>query len=217
MDPLKIAYLGGSKGLGLSVLNICDQDKFLFSRSATNVAGNFTKVDLDFTKPKDQQALLEKLKDIKCSHIYYFAGGGPYGKFSDQKLRSHEWAMELNLIFPVRLLHWALKQDFIKQVIFVGSAIAEARPDPRAASYAAAKHGLKGLISSINAEGCSKDIRLFSPGYMDTDMVPKGAEVRSQTGVVMDPDQVAQSFIAWSKQGPKNWHLEIKTESQLLN
>jgi NAD(P)-dependent dehydrogenase (short-subunit alcohol dehydrogenase family) len=81
-------------------------------------------------------------------------------------------------------------------VILLGSAVAEASADPGAASYCAAKHALKGLIASLRAEIPAWDLRLFSPGYMDTEMLPGNAAARRQG--VYSPARMARELWDWS-------------------
>ena len=104
------------------------------------------------------------------------AGGGPHGKFQSKEFKDHLWAYKLNLLFPAELIHWSLRNLSLKQFVLVGSSVAESNADPLASSYSSAKHGLKGLVSSINAEGCDFDLRLFSPPYMDTDLLPNNSQ-----------------------------------------
>ena len=73
----------------------------------------------------------------------------------------------------------------------VGSAVAQDKPDPGASSYSSAKHGLKGLCESLQKESPKCAIHLFSPGYMDTDLLPANAWPRQQ-GLVEDVNSVAK-------------------------
>ena len=83
-------------------------------------------------------------------------------------------------------------------MIFIGSDIADSQPDPKAGSYCAAKHGLRGLISSVVAEGDSRDIRFFRPGYMDTALLPPNAKPRREGRTLLNPRDVAQNFVQWA-------------------
>ena len=84
----------------------------------------------------------------------------------------------------------------------MGSSVAEDKADPGAASYAAAKHALKGLLESVILEKPDLDVRLFSPGYMDTGMLPQNAWPRQQ-GLAEDPDAVARRLWQWSNSAVK--------------
>lgn len=131
----------------------------------------------DFTNADKSSDALAELEEWQPHRIFYFAGGGPYGLYEKKEWKDHFWCYRLNLLFPAQLLHASMKWQSVVQWVVIGSEVAEAKPDPLASSYASAKHGLKGLIESLKQES-KRDIRLFSPGYMDTDLLPPGASVR---------------------------------------
>ncbi|MCB0412414.1 MAG: SDR family NAD(P)-dependent oxidoreductase, partial [Bdellovibrionales bacterium] len=147
------------------------------------------------TLPSSLQALLE----LKIDRIICFTGGGPYGDFDAKDWKDHQWALQVSLHFPLQLAHVSFANPYIRQWIFVGSAVAESKGDPQASSYAAAKHGLKGWFESVRQES-QRDIRLFSPGYTDTRMLPHKAEVR-QKGGLWSPEAVSDRLINWMQQG----------------
>lgn len=138
--------------------------------------------------------------------IFYFAGGGPHGAYSSKKFSDHMWAMNVSYLAFASILHFVLNQfSNLKhlQIIAIGSSIAESKPDFHAASYSAAKHALKGLISSIQLEYSQPDVRLFSPGYMKTKMLPPMAWVYQLNGLVASPKQVASILSEWSLNSAK--------------
>lgn len=135
------------------------------------------------------------------TRIFYFAGGGPYGAFSKKKFSDHMWAMNVSFLAFASILHFVVSQNSNLndlQIIAIGSAVAESKPDYQAASYSAAKHALKGLVSSIQLEYSQADIRLFSPGYMQTKMLPPMAWVYQLNGLVASPKLVASILSEWS-------------------
>jgi NAD(P)-dependent dehydrogenase (short-subunit alcohol dehydrogenase family) len=95
-----------------------------------------------------------------------------------------------------RLLHALARARRFEQVILIGSAVAEADGDPGAASYAAAKHALRGLYKSLRLDYPQWDVRLCSPGYMDTALLPPQARARAKG--VYDPAQVASEIWLWA-------------------
>ena len=134
----------------------------------------------DFSVLPVAENLLTEIKNFKPTHIIYCAGGGPYGNFETKKWSDHVWALNVNFLFPAELLHvlstTSILVDHLKKVIFVGSAIAESQPDSKASSYAAAKHALKGLVTTVQLESTlSFKVKLFSPSYMLTDLLPKNS------------------------------------------
>jgi len=209
----KIAILGASRGLGAAFAKELStsgpvQKLVLYSRSkarldelAENINADVDVIEADFTKSSDQQKVLESLEEIKPTRIYYFAGGGPFGKYGEKNWKDHQWALEVTLLFPAKLLFEVLSQEnlsCVKQIIFIGSDIAESQPHPMGASYGAAKRGLLGLVSSVNAEKPDCDVRIFSPGYMDTDLLPKNALPRREGKKIHPPEKVASELLQWS-------------------
>lgn len=154
----------------------------------------------DFSKPDQVEHLLSSIPTDQPFRVIYFAGGGPFGSYFDKSFKDHQWAYQVSFLTPSRLLHWAGQQPQLKQMCFIGSAIAESDADPFAASYCAAKQALRGVIQSIWAENpdLAFDLRLFSPGYMDTKMLPPGSWPReNRPERIMDVDQVALKLHQW--------------------
>lgn len=161
---------------------------------------------LDFSQPADFEKVAQHV-DVFCpDRLFYIAGGGPYGDFVEKQWKDHQWALQVSFLTPMKLFHHCLKKPFLKQIIAVGSAIAEDKADSGAASYAAAKHGLKGLLHSLQAE-TDKDVRLFSPGYINTEMLPLAAQSRLAPGVkIHQPEDLAREFIDWARTPNAPWH-----------
>lgn len=208
---MKIAILGASRGLGAALVQTIQNDEkpsrlFLSSRQLADLQALARAEDVafsaDFTKPEEQKQLLIQLREFSPHMIFYVAGGGPFGSYDEKNWRDHHWALELNLNFPAMMIHELLKnkKEFtdLKKIVVVGSAIAGNNPDPRAASYAAAKHGLRGLITSLQKENHSIELALFEPGYMDTSMLPPHAWPRQQ-GLAKDPREEARKLWQWSQ------------------
>ena len=205
----RIALLGASRGLGWAVYTqLAEKNKdtsfFLSSRKISEkikfVSNNTIIKPQDFSKVPLQTGFLEDLQDFKPTHLIYMAGGGPYGAYASKKWSDHVWALNTSFMYPAELIHTILSHphtwESLVQVICVGSAIAEAKADPYAASYAAAKHALKGLISTLQQEGSGKpELHLFSPGYMQTELLPQSSWPRQQ-GLAEDVMLVASRLIA---------------------
>lgn len=206
----KWCLLGSSRGLGrafaLMGADLMGKNLEIFSSSRKMAALEQLKLDMgdkvkscdilacDFTNKSQREELLNKLEDWKPHRLFYFAGGGPFGAFEAKEWKDHQWAYELNLLFPAQLLHRSFEWPELKQWILIGSAIADAKPDPNASSYSSAKHGLRGLVESLKLES-KRDIRFFSPGYMDTSLLPPQARVR-QTHKVESTEAVAELILA---------------------
>lgn len=211
----RFLLLGASRGLGHAV-----HQKLASAIDPKNILqlSRQSQPSIDFSKPEHFAALWEEVLRFGPTHLWYFAGGGPYGAYGSKAWRDHQWAYRVNFETPAQLLHAVFSSrqlstasqalPGLQQMIVVGSAVAGQQPDPLAASYSAAKHALHGLITSIqteNVQGVSKsqnelDLRLFSPGYMDTALLPASAEPRQKPGLVMDVQSVADQFLDWSFQ-----------------
>lgn len=138
------------------------------------------------------------IRDFNPDIFIHCAGGGPYGLFHEKKFKSHEWALRVNLLSYMQITHTLLNQKprKIMQMIAVGSSIAESQPDPGAASYSTAKHALLGFSANLRAEYPEIDIRVFSPGYMNTPMLP-AQKVIELGQKCLKVDEVAQHFVRW--------------------
>lgn len=153
----------------------------------------------DFSARSQWDRIVDEVQEFQPQRLIYVAGGGPFGMFHQKAWGAHEWAFHVNFLFPAFLAHALLQKPGIQQMIFIGSAIAESTVDPRAASYSASKHALKGLVSNLSNEYKNLDIRLFSPGYMQTGMLPANSEPVKK-GLARDPGQVAIEIINWMQE-----------------
>ncbi|OFZ28765.1 MAG: hypothetical protein A2622_06700 [Bdellovibrionales bacterium RIFCSPHIGHO2_01_FULL_40_29] len=206
----RIAILGASRGLGFALYQELSQRHFncsffVSSRKITERASDFSEKthvqSQDYSKTPVTEEFLNSLCEFAPTRLIYVAGGGPHGSFHSKKWSDHQWALNTSFLYPAELLHRILSQNKswpgLTQIVLVGSEIAEAKPDLGAASYAAAKHGLRGLVTSIQAEqGLGPEVLLFSPGYMQTDLLP-AESWPVQKGLAVQPSQVAKELIAF--------------------
>lgn len=206
----KFILLGASRGLGwcvyqqLAKKNL--QDQFLLSsrkieNRKSEVTTNTQLVAADYSRSEMDFDFLQKLADFKPSVLVYFAGGGPYGLFQEKKWSDHLWSLRTSFLFPAELIHniyaQPAKWSHLKKVLLIGSQVAEDKADPKASSYSAAKHALRGLVDSINAEQkCNPQLLLFSPPYMQTDMLPANSHPRL-TDSAENPLVVADRLIEY--------------------
>lgn len=208
----RIAILGASRGLGWSLYQaLRAQNKalnfFLSSRKIQqrqkDVSAETVLQPQDFSKTPLDKSFLKSLVEFQPTRIVYVAGGGPYGEFHKKNWADHMWALTTSFLYPSELLHEILSKPqrwpSLEQVIFVGSDIAENKPDQNASSYAAAKHALRGLITTVQLEAAAgahgPAVLLFSPGYMQTDMLPANSAPRMR-GLAEQPEAVAKKLIA---------------------
>ena len=218
-----IAFLGCSRGLGRAVALECSArslfgKKILVARKRDKLESLEKEIQespelrvCDFSKSDDVESLLEELIRLKVERVFYFAAGGPFGPFEKKNWKDHQWALQVSLLTPARILHELMnKHGGLKQFVVVGSLIADAKADPGAASYSSAKHGLKGLVESINGESGSVDLRIFRPGYMDTELLPIQSKPRKEGVSLLNPKEASKAFVDWvlDPNGEKNLDLE---------
>ncbi len=186
-----VLVLGGSRGLGKALVDDFQNNKIpveSISRKSTH--------SFDFSKMDSWPEVVEKIRALQPTRIFYCAAGGPYGDFQKFDWKDHTWSLKVTFEFPAYLIHQLLKNEIksVKQVCVIGSSIAESQVDPGASMYCAAKHGLKGLILTLQKQDLTFDLRLLSPGYMNTDLLPKGTKPRNQ-GQTVDPAAIAGLMI----------------------
>lgn len=219
----RLVILGAGSGLGLEIYKIAVKDfseVFVISRKNSVNLDEEHFYQADFSKRDQWNLVCAKISEWNPTHVWYFAGGGPYGVYHEKKWSSHEWTFAVNFLFPAYLSHYLLAGAAehsivdpalqnraklqLQQLIFTGSKIAENQPDKGATSYSSSKHALKGFVNNLSNEYNKIDIRLFSPGYMKTPLLPEHSEPRLQ-GLALDPSDVAIQFINWSrKNAPKH-------------
>jgi short-subunit dehydrogenase len=203
----KVLFVGGRRGLGAQVFKLWQtrfpKHSLAISSRRAMASASLMSIKSDLSQQDDREKLLQFVREYKPTRVFYFAGGGPYGAFADKEWKDHLWALQVSLLAPMELVHHCMKLPEVKQMVVVGSAVAESKADPNAASYCASKHGLLGLISTLNRETTTKDIRLFSPGYMATEMLPASARADKK---VSDPQFVAIDFVNWVLDKEASWH-----------
>lgn len=198
----KFILMGASRGLGwetyLKLREARPESRFLLSSRkilarAAEVTSGTELLEQDFSRAPVSPDYLARLREFAPTTLIYFAGGGPYGSFAEKKWAAHQWALQTSFLYPAELLHHILghpaEWKALQTVVLIGSSVAESAPDPGAASYAAAKHALKGLVSTVQKEAAlgpataaparqMPRVLLFSPGYMQTDLLPPHSEPR---------------------------------------
>lgn len=201
-----IVILGASRGLGAELAKLLSSQSnlMLVSRKLHQMEKLFSSphklYEMDLTQDSKWEELFQAILSFKATRIFYVAGGGPHGLFQNKQWKDHTWAFRLNFLCPAYLIYQCLKKhEIFQQFIYVGSDICEHSPDPRGASYAASKHAMKGLIKSIQQESPSFDLRLFSPGYMDTDMLPPNSKPRDNKLKLLNSGEVASSVWHWAQ------------------
>lgn len=201
----RFCLLGASRGLGwgtyLALSQKYPEAEFLLV--SRKIAARLTELKsktqiqtFDFSKTAAEE-LIPSIQKFQPSEVIYFAGGGPFANYFESSWDSHLWSLKVTFLFPAEFI---LKLGQTKghqpqSITVIGSSIAESSPDPMAASYCAAKHALKGLISTLQKENsCQIQIKMFSPGYIATDLLPKNSAPRMD-GRAQSVETVASELI----------------------
>jgi len=211
----KFIMLGASRGLGwctYQLLQILKQPSDFLINSHNvlvktgEIAQNTKLIQQDFSKPGIDQEFETQLKKFGPTHLIYFAGGGPYGFFQDKKWSDHQWSLQTSFLYPAELLHSIMAHPeawpALKKVVLIGSSVAEDKADPRASSYSAAKHALRGLVATVQEEIKAQSekklpqVLLFSPPYMQTDLLPAHSQPRLNDRAE-NPEVVARRLIEY--------------------
>ncbi|MCC2680105.1 MAG: hypothetical protein K0R29_2681 [Pseudobdellovibrio sp.] len=155
---------------------------------------------------EDWAGVLTSYCNFAPTNLIYFAGGGPYGFFQDKKWSDHQWSLQTSFLYPAELLHFIMAQPEswpnLKKIVLIGSSVAEDKADPRASSYSAAKHALRGLVGTIQEEIKAQpekklpQVLLFSPPYMQTDLLPAHSQPRLNDRAE-NPEVVARRLIEY--------------------
>ncbi len=198
----KWALIGSSRGLGRAVAEALPaEDRILLVARKEPVGlkreAEFFRTDL--ANAEDRAQLLEKLRQFEPDAVIDFAAGGPYGEFAQKNFKDHLWAFQVSFIAKAELVHGlANLAKPPKMVCWIGSAIAEDEGDVKAGAYAAAKAALKSLFFTLRKEqSLPFPLLMYSPGYIDTDLLPQGAAPRKQAESLWKPSEVATKLLTW--------------------
>lgn len=208
---MDMVIIGGSRGLGRELSKLAldsGLSVLVVSRraSASNEATPHLRFfDLDLSNELSVDLIVNLLETETPKYLIYCAGGGPHGEFEKKEWKDHRWSLQVSLLSPLKIMHTALQFPNPPRMVFIGSEIAENKPEPLGASYCASKRGLRGAIESYNQQQRPKYLRLYSPPYMKTDLLPKNSIPITQN-LAVDPKLVAQDLINWMMRDNDSWH-----------
>jgi short-subunit dehydrogenase len=187
MTVSRTLILGGSRGLGKALMDLIP-DALAISRTSVE--------PLDLSGDAAADSVLTKINDFKPDRIFYVAGGGPHGAFFEKSMKSHKWAYNVNQFTPIQILYGLIEQGYKGEFIYIGSAIAERSTSSKSLSYAASKRSA--TVTILSYESKSLITKVFSPAYMNTDLLPKGAWPRTDCPeLVAEPRDVAKILLNW--------------------
>lgn len=210
----KWALIGSSRGLGRAFAEILPADDRLLLVSRKEPVGLNREAEFfraDLVKPEDRVSLFEKLRDFSPDVVIDFAAGGPYGEFGSKDWKDHLWSFQVSFMAKAEIVH-GLANFFNppKTVCWIGSAIAEDEGDVKAGAYAAAKAALKSLFFTLRKEeSLPFQLLMFSPGYIDTDLLPANAPPRKQAASLWTPKEVAEKLYEWLSEPGKEGYKRL--------
>lgn len=190
----KSLILGGSKGLGLSISEYLKNTGYF--ENIRCLSRRSTIESLDFSKPDSLSQIKKHIFDFKPELIFYVAGGGVHGPYFSKPSHSHRWTFEVNFFRPTEIAEHLKNIKYQGTFVYIGSAIAERSHSKTGLSYSESKKlALKTLLSLKESE---LKVRVFSPPYMDTALLPQKTWPRLEAPhLVLSPDQVAAELLKW--------------------
>ena len=167
-----IVVIGGSKGIGLSIVKLLTPSHKVIniSRSVSNIEHeNLTHYSVD--------VLSEELPDIsEVDGLVYCPGSINLKPISRLKIEDFKNDFEINVIGAVKAIqkYARVMKDSQHPSIVLFSTVAVKLGMPFHASIATAKAGVEGLVKSLGAEFAPKiRINAIAPTVTDTELAAK--------------------------------------------
>lgn len=167
-----IVVIGGSKGIGLSIVKLLTPSHRVISisRSVSNIEHeNLTHYSVD--------VLSEELPDIsEVDGLVYCPGSINLKPISRLKIEDFKNDFEINVIGAVKAIqkYARVMKDSQHPSIVLFSTVAVKLGMPFHASIATAKAGVEGLVKSLGAEFAPKiRINAIAPTVTDTELAAK--------------------------------------------
>jgi NAD(P)-dependent dehydrogenase (short-subunit alcohol dehydrogenase family)/uncharacterized protein YndB with AHSA1/START domain len=213
----RVLITGGSSGIGLATaeqlaaagarvaLLARDEEGLALARQRVQAAAGAAAVHTVAADVRDRaavEAAVERAVGMLggLDVLVTAAVGAAYGPFTDTRPEDFEATVATVLTGTANCIRAALPhlEDARGAVVAIGSTTAHL-PTPGLAAYAAAKHGVVGLVDSLRVElreaGAPVTISLVNPGAVDT---PLWDHLESQTGLLppVPPDRYSAEAIA---------------------
>lgn len=163
-----ILVIGGSQGIGFSLINLLKNDYNLFvaSRTVQQLStGNITHIKFDVLNDDLETDLLPESLD----GFVYCPGSINLKPFKMMSLDTFEKDMQINFFGMVRVLKGIVSKLSNESSLVFFSTIAVASGMPFHTSVAAAKGALEGFVKSFAAEHAPKiRANVIAPSLVDT-------------------------------------------------
>lgn len=187
----KIIVVGGSSGIGASVINLLKSDYEVINMSRRKNEGIENNIRADVTSAESIKNAFEDMSDIYA--LIYCAGIVDVGNIVDLSPEMFKKTIDTNLVGA-----FLITQEFIKvksehsSLIFISST-SGTRPQPLWAGYAASKAGLINFALTASEEFKELDVDVFcvTPGRCATELRKKIAP-EEDPSKIMQPSSVAE-------------------------
>ena len=172
----QVLITGGGSGIGRAIArdfakagdHVTITGRRMAALQETDDGRGMTCITADVTNENDVTALFDTRFDVVIAN----AGAGKAAKLADTSLKHWTETINVNLTGTFLTFRGALAQmQDGGRLIAIGS-IASLKGAANIGAYAAAKHGVLGLVRSLAIEVAGKGItcNAVCPGYVETDM-----------------------------------------------
>lgn len=182
---LRVLITGGSSGIGLTAarqLGEAGARVALLARGEEGLAEAAQQVPhcagvvvADVSHAEDAHRAVDEAAALLggLDAIVAGAGAGAYGPFAEMEPDDYLRTINITLLGMVNTAHAALTHlEATRGTLVVIGSVAGRTPVPWLASYAAAKHGVRGFVRSLDAELRAQrrpvSLALIAPGPVDT-------------------------------------------------
>ena len=209
----KVAIItGGASGIGrglcealarrgaiVVVADIHGEQAEEVARHIENAGGRARATALDVTDSAAVQKLVESTAETHLRLDYLFNNAGIVIGGEIQDMDSGDWsrildANLLGVIHGVQAAYPLMVRQGFGHIVNTAS-LAALVPWPGTAAYAATKHGVMGLSTSLRAEAADLGVRVsvVCPGFVDT------AIYQHTTYINVDREKVLRNLPAWAR------------------